>query len=288
MATITFRVGNVGRDSGALLLTTAFLLVMSGCRSSDSESAPTTAAATTTVATSGVQIPVPGEAWDLLYISDSGGWGVADLLADEASEALGVEVRVHDESEGGRLSAATVLERLRDETTPSYTDLVGGAEIIVVYGNPEGSGYTSDMQTCVSPSTAEREPPSAYSPEDWQPYREVLNEIYDEIWAIRAGAPTVLRATDLYNPLISAWSAAGVEPECTAAWESLSNVIDEAAVANGATMVSAYDVINGPEHDEDPRETGYIGPDGEHTTDEGAGAIADALAAVGFEPSTKP
>jgi hypothetical protein len=85
----------------------------------------------------------------------------------------------------------------------------------------------------------EREPPSAYSPEDWQPYRELLNEIYDEIWAIRAGAPTVLRAIDLYNPRISAWSAAGVESECTAAWEFWSNVIDEAAVANGATMVSA-------------------------------------------------
>ncbi len=243
------------------------LLMMSGCSSTESE---------------------PAEAWDLLYISDSGGWGVADLLAERASQALGVEVRVHDESVGGFLTAASVLQRLRDEATPSYIELVRDAEIIVVYGNPEGSGFTSDIMRCISPSTEERDPPEAYSPEDWQPYRELLDEIYAEIWAIRAGAPTVLRAIDLYNPLISAWQAAGIESECTAAWESSSNVMREAAEANGATMVSTYDVLNGPEHDEDPRETGYIGSDGRHTTDEGAVAIADAIAAVGFEPSTEP
>lgn len=36
------------------------------------------------------------------------------------------------------------------------------------------------------------------------------------------------------------------------------------------------------------REKGYIGPDGEHTTPEGAAAIADAIAAEGFSPSNPP
>ena len=63
---------------------------------------------------------------------------------------------------------------------------------------------------------------------------------------------------------------------------------EEAAEANGATFVSTYDVFNGPNHGEDPREKGWIGPDGEHTTDDGAAAIAEALTAVGFDPSSPP
>jgi lysophospholipase L1-like esterase len=50
-------------------------------------------------------------------------------------------------------------------------------------------------------------------------------------------------------------------------------------------MVSIFDVFNGPNHEEDPREKGWMEGDGYHPNDAGAAAIAEALAAVGFEPN---
>ena len=55
----------------------------------------------------------------------------------------------------------------------------------------------------------------------------------------------------------------------------------------GRPLVSVHDLFNGPEHDEDPREKGYIGSDGIHTSAEGRAAIADALAAVGYYPTAR-
>jgi hypothetical protein len=228
--------------------------------------------------------PFPaGEPVDLVYFSDSGGWGVAERYGRLASEALDREVRVHDHAIGG-LSAVRVLDMVQN----SLADEVAEAEIVVVYGNPEGSEADfaqPDIGTCVSTSTAERQPPVVATMADWQPYRDVLDGIYAEIWSLREGQPTIIRAVDLYSPVISDWRAAGIEAECTASWEVWSSVIGEAAEANGATFVSVYDLLNGENHDEDPRGKGLIGGDGEHTTDDGAALIADALAAAGFELS---
>lgn len=228
--------------------------------------------------------PFPaGEPVDLVYFSDSGGWGVAERYGRLASEALDREVRVHDHAIGG-LSAVRVLDMVRN----SLAEEVAEAEIVVVYGNPEGSEVDfaqPDIGTCVSTSTAERQPPVVATEADWQPYRDVLDAIYAEIWSHREGQPTIIRAVDLYSPVIGDWRTAGIEAECTASWGVWSSVIEEAADANGATFVSMYDLFNGDNHDEDPREKDLIGGDGQHTTDDGAALIADALAAPGFEPS---
>ena len=221
------------------------------------------------------------DVWDLLYIQDSLGFQVAQIYGRLAEQALGVEVNVHDRAIGD-LSAVSVLTWLRDPDSV-WADLVRGAEIIVFFANPNGSGTTTDIEICISASPMEREPPVHYTDEDWRPYRDVLDEIYAEIWKLRAAEPVVLRAVDFYNPAISDWRKAGIEPECTAALEAMNGTIREVAEANGATVVSVYDLFNGAGHDQDPREKGYIGPDGLHATAEGAAAIADALAAVGFE-----
>lgn len=49
------------------------------------------------------------EPWDLVWFSDSTGWGIAELWGERIEQELGVEVRVHDQSAGG-LAAATVLD----------------------------------------------------------------------------------------------------------------------------------------------------------------------------------
>lgn len=222
------------------------------------------------------------EPTDLFYLSDSGGWGVPWKYGELAGEALGRDVRVHDHTLSG-LPATRALELV--QTT--YRDQVAAAEIVVVYGAYGGSGiaFEEDMDNCVSMSRVEREPPRVATEEDWQPYRDLLDEIYREIWSLRDGRPTILRGVDIYAPVIGDWREAGIEAECTANWEMWSRVMEASALANGAVFVSPYDVFNGPGHDDDPRDKGWISPDGEHTTDDGAWAIAEALAATGFEMS---
>jgi hypothetical protein len=223
------------------------------------------------------------ESWDLLYIQDSHGFGVANGYAEGIERALGAEVNVHNKAIGD-LSAVTVLERIRGD----WSSLVRDAEIIVLFGNPRGSGTTTDIEICISGSTAEREPPMHYSEEDWQPYQAVLEEVYTEIWKIREGRPVVLRAVTFLNPAISAWREAGIEPECTAALEAMNQAISDAAEAGGATLVSTHDLFNGPDHLDDPRRRGWIGSDGIHLSNEGMTAVADALTDVGFETTTAP
>jgi hypothetical protein len=222
------------------------------------------------------------EPWDLVWFSDSGGWGVAEAWADLIEESQGVEVRVHDHAVGG-LSAVSLRDMLSNDYSP-IRDEVAGAEIVVVYGNPEGSGTTDDMGTCVSTSTARRDPPQRYGVADFAPYEEVLREIYDVIFELRDGRPTIIRAVDLYSPVIADWRAAGIAEECTAAWEIWSQSIRETGAEYAVPTASMFDAFNGDEHDEDPREKGYIGSDGQHTLPAGQAVQAETLHALGYGP----
>ncbi len=158
------------------------------------------------------------EPWDLVWFSDSTGFGLAELWGERIHDELGVEVVVHDYAVGG-LSAAQVLSWIGDGdvSLPEIKEELAGAEV-VVYGNPEGSGETSDIGTCVSTDTTPRPAPVRSSAADWQPYGDVLAQVYDIVFDLRDGKPTIVRAMDMYNPVIDDWRAAGIEAECTAEW----------------------------------------------------------------------
>jgi len=300
------------------------VLLIAGCASGDDTTAeetgateePTTAtteAATTSSTTNAAEettttAPGPdgtvlgantldiGEPWDLLWFSDSTGWGVAEEWAEQIGEDLGVEVAVNDRSEGG-LPATIVLDVITGGAGDEYPipgrfrsvdaraqEWVAEAEIIVIHGNPLWSGATDDMETCFSTSTVRRDPPVRYSAEDFAPYKDVLRSIYEVVFELRDGAPTIVRAIDSYNPVIADWREAGIEAECTAVWEMYSQTIHEAAAEYRVPTASMFDAFNGPAHDEDPREKGYIGHDGRHTTEEGQREMVDVLAGLGYEP----
>jgi hypothetical protein len=140
------------------------------------------------------------------------------------------------------------------------------------------------MRTCVSTSPTPRDPPVAYSTEDFALYRDVLRSIYDAVVELRDGQPTIVRAIDLYNPVLADWRAAGIDAECTAAWETWSEVIRVTAAEYGVPTVSMYDALNGPDHQQDPRLAGYISMDGEHTSGEGRVVQVEALHALGYAP----
>jgi hypothetical protein len=281
----TEKVTTMTRRSLALFAAAGLLAGLGACGGTESEVAPTAAQQEQPGSDTG---PFPaGEPIDLVYVSDSAGAGVAELYADLAAEALDREVRVDEHVKGDAR-----LTELRDLVRFSIADEVAEAEIIVLYGNPEGlepepQPTLACIEAAADPASFAG-PPPVVTVADWQAYRDALDEFYDEIWTLRAGRPTILRTHDMWNPFIATWRQEGIEPACTANWEVYSQVIREAAAANGAGFATVFDVFNGPEHDQDPNDQGWISDDGAHASEAGHAVIAQALADVGFEATQRP
>lgn len=231
------------------------------------------------------------EEWDLVYISDSTGWGVAQKYAENIRKETGKIVRVKDYAIGG-LPAIRILDVLRtdpedmesDDQFKSLRSDIAEAEVIVFFANPRGDsskgGVQGGMENCISAVS----PPDDCTIELYEPYIKNLKAVYTEIFAIREGKPTIIRATDLYNPLISIHRERDMEIECTECQETFNTAIRQAAEAFNIPLISIYDAFNGSEHNEDPREKGFIGPDGIHASEKGKQVIADLLGDVGYAP----
>ena len=95
-----------------------------------------------------------------------------------------------------------------------------------------------------------------------------------------------MRATDWYAWPIADWPEAGIAEECAATWEVFNQAVWDAAAEYGVPTASMHDAFNGTDHNEDPREKGFIGPDQIHTNDEGKAAMVEVLHALGYDPVT--
>jgi hypothetical protein len=71
---------------------------------------------------------------------------------------------------------------------------------------------------------------------------------------------------------------------CIHCWTTFNESIRIAAEENNIPLISVYDLFNGPNHDEDPREKGYIGGMGLFPSGEGALAIAESIREEGYDP----
>lgn len=288
------------RQSSAVATVLGMCLAsLAACGSSESDDATTPVAPASTAPatdeTPGVaaESSPEGEPLDFVLLADSGGAGVADLYAAKAAEALDREIWIHDHSTGGA-SAQRILTSIQGP----WADDVADAEIIVLYMAPGGfepPGFVPCLQAInwdspVPPSTfpPTLDPPEATRAEDWQGYRDALDQIYDEIWELRDDQPTIIRAYGGYLPWVGQWRHLGIESACVAGEEAVDQVRQESAEAHGATFVSAIDVFAGSGHDEDPVEKGFMSEDGMHLNEAGHAVLVDALAAAGFEPNTPP
>lgn len=244
--------------------------------------------------------PVPFEGleeWDVVVISDSSLWGVAEPYGRLVEQDLGVKVTVHDNWSGG-LEAATILKALRGDSGGSLTrakwpQLVGeGAEVLVLWGNPMDSvafDAGQDLDICLTADfRAAFRQPEYCSVAAFEPFKADLEAIYDEIARLRQGRPLILIATDIYNPVISAWREQGIDEACRICWEAMSGAARQAAEEHGVPFVSRYDDLNGPNHDKDPRSKGFIREDGEHPSEAGALYMAELLLASGFAYAELP
>jgi lysophospholipase L1-like esterase len=138
------------------------------------------------------------------------------------------------------------------------------------------------MEYCIDYESGN--PPDSCSLEMYHPYTENVKKIYEVIFSLRNGQSTIIRATDLYNPVISEHRKPNMEAECTQCMETLNTAARNAADAFNIPLVTIYDEFNGPGHNEDPRRKGYIGSDGIHASEYGQQVIANLLSAVGYDP----
>ncbi len=227
--------------------------------------------------------------WDLFFISDGSGFGAMELYAEHIERDLGVTVRLHD-SALFSLSAGRVLRALRGETEyhavlQKLPTLVREADVavVVLYANP------LDSISETHPGDWRCAPPNYYvrdcSPETFEQYKADLDAIYEEILTLRSDAPTIIRAFDAYNPWYGAYRESGVYDECMRCWENYNEAIHQAAAARNVPIAHVYDAFNGPNHDEDPRDKGYLELEW-RTSEAGQKVIADLLRELGYESVT--
>ncbi len=229
--------------------------------------------------------------WDLVYMSDSTGSGIPYILKSYIEEDTGKSVILHDYVISG-LPAYRVLKALRGETEnmipekmAQLAEVISEAEVIIFYGNPEEipemEGVERDIRACMNHG---KKPPDQCQPEVYQPYTEVLEEIYEEIFRLRDGKPTIIRAADFYNPMIKWHRNFGIEDECVKCWTTFNEAVWAAAEAYNVPVVSAYRTFNGPDYREDPLEKGYLGNDRTHPGKEGMQAMAETIRQAGYDP----
>ncbi len=240
-----------------------------------------------------VIVPTPTEeVWHLVVIGDSSLWRLGKAYASQIEKDVGVKVVLKDYAEDS-LSIGHVLNALKQEgkirgDLYGLSEAISDAEVIVLYGNPRDSVIPEnpwDSEGCLYEIGL---PPKNCNPAAIEQYITDLKWIWGEIFRLRNGQPTILRTMDFYNPWISTWNETDTYLACTRSWENSSNAIRIAAEAYHIPFVHRYDAYNGVNHDEDPREKGYILSDGTHPNDLGAQVTAELLAQMGYEPVPPP
>jgi hypothetical protein len=228
----------------------------------------------------------PGVKWDLVVIGDSSMWKLNSPFAAQIEKDVGVEVTTHDVTLGG-LEAGRVLKSLRTGEPMTYLqDKLREAEVVVMFVNPMKSidpENPHDFTSCF-----DYKEPGTCSMDTFEKYIADLKGIWEEIFKLREGQPTILRATDLYNPLVTNWQEHGVFEACTECWVNMSEANRIAAEAYNIPFLSRLEAFSGPDLTENPREKGFIAKDGEHPTELMGQYTAELLSQLGYDPVIPP
>lgn len=234
-------------------------------------------------------VKITESTWDLLWVSDSSGWGVAEIYGQYIAEDNDVEVNVIDSWVGG-LSAGSILQGLQEQNT-NYLNLdklrerIAESEVIVIYGNPEDSSDPSNPWDWNCGTSINKCYVNNCSIDSFSQYTADLKEIYRIIFEIRQGKPTIIRAIDAYNPrLVSNCQPDGVFDVCVDCWETYNEAIHQAADEMGVPIANVFDAWNGIDHTEDPVEKGYTQEDNVHPSERGATITAQLLRELGYQP----
>ena len=217
-------------------------------------------------------LKIEAKEWNLVVLGDSTSQGFGQYYAAAIEADLSVKVTLDDMWRGG-LTTGQLLDDLR--TFDVYRKAIKDAEVITFIANPtDHIGWAivgeGDKYDC--------------SPKALAGYKADLDAIIKEIFALRKGKPTLIRTYDFYNPTYSEWKKLGKYEEYKRCWEAMSVTIHQVAAEKKIPVAEVYAAFNGPNHDEDPKDQGYILPDGEHPSEAGAKVIAEAFRKLGYVP----
>lgn len=247
--------------------------------------------------------------WTYLALGDSNVYGPAEacgsctsyphLLTERIATELGIPVRLIDGSQWNRLSSGRLLEEIIDDTwgeayeTPrdpsmSPREAIAAADLITITVAANEQPWFQDPDPCAGVYD------EACIDTVVQPYRENLEGILAEIQEIRAGRPTAVRVTTLYNDLIagpgydpswyySAEFLAASTTAATALLELLNTAMREAAQANGAVIVDMHGVANGADGSS-AIPAGWFSKDYGDLNQAGQEAFAAEIMRMGFTP----
>jgi len=266
------------------------IIILAAC--AKSPQAPLVVATPTVQSTETIIVPTPtSEPWHLLILSDSSGWGLGKAYAAQIEKNVESKVVLKDYAVPD-LSIGEVINALKQEGSrydlSGLSAAISDADVIVLYGNPRDSVIPEnpgDVEGCLYNIGL---PPKICNPASFEKYITDLKWVWGEIFRLRNGKPTILRAMDFPNPWIGTWYETDTYLACTRCWENGSNAVRLAAEAYHIPFLSRYDAYNGVNHDEDPVEKGYIRSDGNHPNTHGAQVIAELLAHMGYEPVPPP
>lgn len=121
-------------------------------------------------------------------------------------------------------------------------------------------------------------------------FKEDYEAIITEILSLRRGSETIIRTMDLYMPYYGEWRERGIYDDCWRCWEAVNEIIHQVAAERGIPVASVYEAFNGPEHEEDPQDKGYVHTVGigswivGEINETGQALIADLFQELGYEP----
>ncbi|MFC2031031.1 hypothetical protein ACFLWA_09915 [Chloroflexota bacterium] len=136
----------------------------------------------------------------------------------------------------------------------------------------------------------EEKPDFDCSPASLAAFEEDYRAIIEEIASLRGGSETIVRTMDLFMPFYAEWRERGIYDECWRCWEAVNEIIQQVAAEYGIPIAPVYDTFNGPGHDEDPKDKGYVITEGAgagvmgDVNETGRAVIAGLFRELGYEP----
>ena len=212
-----------------------------------------------------------------------------EQLATAMGDSLGVEVETRNLAVPGA-EVADLLELVRTDSTVQGALTEANAILITIGINDLAFGrlddpcdvapdfprvrWSSITHSCVEDATAE--------------YQRDLTAVLDEIVGLRAGEPTMLRVTTVYNSVIGdlvdpTWNSPAAVKPSTYAVDRMAKAQCEVAEAHDGLCADTYRALNGEDGSESAQP--FLNPaDATHLAQPGEDAFAAALIALGFAP----
>jgi hypothetical protein len=214
--------------------------------------------------------------WHYVVMGDSEAWGFPQYYAKSITKDLGIAVEVISYTDMGQ-DCVSQLKLVK--TSPSWRADLAKAEIITFEANP--APYLG-WYMINGPGTGSYHEKD-FSDAAFAKYKADMSAVADEILALRKGQPTLIRTQQFYCPIYSDYKKWGIMEEIVPVWARINQVLAEVATEHGFLSADIFSAFNGADHLGDPRDQGWIGGDGEHTSLEGQILIADVFRRLGYE-----